>query len=82
MGQMNTSAQVLVIFVKTTPLHVWMFNTWIIMEIITIIIIIMVTTALLMATDTASTPSNARTLPALTCVGESINGRHNWEPQS
>ena len=75
---MNTSAQVLVIFVKTTPLHVWMFNTWIIMEIITL----MVTTALLMATDTASTPSNARTLPALTCVGESINGRHNWEPQS
>ena len=70
---MNTSAQVLVISVKTTLLHVLMLSTWIIMEIITL----MVTTSLLMATATVSTPSNAKTVPVLTCVGEWINGRHN-----
>ena len=73
MGLMSTSAQVLVIYVKTTPLHVVMFNTWIIMEIITFLL----TSALLMATATASTPSNARTLPVLTYVGELRNGRHS-----
>ena len=72
-GQMSTSAQVLVISVKTTLLHVLMLNTWIIMENITP----MVTTALLMATATVSTPSNAKTLPVLTCVEEWRNGRHN-----
>ena len=67
---MNTSAQVLVIFVKTTQLHVMIIlNSWIIMEIMmsmggqrTIV--------LLLVTATAASHNSVKTLPVLTCVEE------------